>query len=950
MTTEHEVDAALEAAAEQPSAAARVQAMQRVVRMADELGQKERQVEARLELGSAMYYTPQGPHELPTYAWLLAALDGEPISDEARGRILWMSKWALTRILTTPDVPLEVMRRTYADVSRRMRNEGATPHAYALHHTFLALDVDGPDETRRWLATWRGAARDDNSDCLACEGTSLGEVLHALGDDQGAIAAARPVMDGEQQCPDQPQSALSRSLDWFMRAGDPQAAARAHVRGWRLVSGSVRDAGKAARHLIFLARAGHPSRALRLLLPRLNWLEDIPDPSDRMWFAASAAGVLEAAQADGILLDQIEGEPADQVLARLRQIADDLAVRFDARNETPYVSQRLRAATTPEPYAESVDLSEIGEVGRVSQTASVVPQAAHEPAEDRAPQDPSALATAMRVAINEMDWAEASSLRQSWLGMRDEALTADTVEWAAVSFLDRQAATHVEASPQDDFPAADDLRTHALSAADKAGHRVEQLRSEVALIVGGRPPRSGLDPADVDALRERADELVAMGEPEDAAAVWLRLAHDSAPPDQLFANGERAASLFLEAGQERWAVAARLAGARALLQVDPARADTALEEVAADARRLGCVDVMADAVLTRSDGLAYAGEHEKSMNIVRTERDSLPADSPMWWPFSAALCDGLVNISDWETLHGEASNLLAMAAEDGSRVRIAFAQRLLGLALYENGRPLEGAESLELALPVLKEANDSSYPACLWALGGALYAIGETKQSADAYAEAATAFTREERTFEATRAHSRAGGAYEEIEDYVQASAHLDVGAEFARANGDLQGFLSVRRARADVLSATDGADAGIAALDATVDEALRFQERDDVSAEIAPDVLAASVARQGVYLLANHGEWVRAADRAARASQLFVPIDPAEAALLSAQQGAYLARADRPAEAEPILRAALDRLREHEQDDARVSTAGSLARVLDALGRPEEADAVWSEHNPDED
>ena len=61
----------------------------------------------------------------------------------------------------------------------------------------------------------------------------------------------------------------------------------------------------------------HPDRAVDLLLPRLGWLDELHTPSARMWFAATAAHVLDRADVVGLAPADVDWVVPHQANARI---------------------------------------------------------------------------------------------------------------------------------------------------------------------------------------------------------------------------------------------------------------------------------------------------------------------------------------------------------------------------------------------------------------------------------------------------------------------------------------------------------------------------------------------------------------------------------------------------------------------------------------------------------
>ena len=62
-------------------------------------------------------------------------------------------------------------------------------------------------------------SRDWLSDCRACEINDAADYLRYLGDDEAAVAAAAPVLDGTLRCNSEPHGTLADVLEPLVRLG-----------------------------------------------------------------------------------------------------------------------------------------------------------------------------------------------------------------------------------------------------------------------------------------------------------------------------------------------------------------------------------------------------------------------------------------------------------------------------------------------------------------------------------------------------------------------------------------------------------------------------------------------------------------------------------------------------------------------------------------------------------
>ena len=157
-----------------------------------------------------------------------------------------------------------------------------------------------------------------------------------------------------------------------------------------------------------------------------------------MWFAATAAFVLEVADAMGFAPAEVGGRPCREVAAGLREGALDLAGAFDARYRSTVTSTALAAAHDPGLVADRPTLPPTrlprptgsgwgGGTPGVEPTTGVLERAA-----------------LVRAGLATVD-ADLEAHLRAWVRDRESlAAPATATEWAAVSLLDRTAAQDVD--------------------------------------------------------------------------------------------------------------------------------------------------------------------------------------------------------------------------------------------------------------------------------------------------------------------------------------------------------------------------------------------------------------------------------------------------------------------------------------------------------------------------
>ena len=912
------------AADEAPIGMERVRAHEMALRLAQSNQSFAEEFVARIDLTQALYYVPDDPHTLVHFTWLRRALDPvHELEEDDRHAVLWRLKWAIDLIETLPEVPLSALVAAIDDVEEVYRAEGAALRPVYAARARLAQRLGDRDAVARELSAWLAEPRDRHSDCLACEHRGQSRLV-APDDPARALDLLAPVIDGDLTCGEEPRTSLADAALLRLHLGDVEGAVSAFRRSWHLAQDDPTAALNVGTCLRVLLRVGNTDRAIDLLLPRLGWLDDLPSPWARMWFSATAAHVLDRAAAVGLAPDDIDGRPVADVVRDLTSTSDDIAAAFDARYSSTVVSRSLAAAHDPslvptEPTLPPTRLPTTAAPtgGRRSATRAT------------ASTDVLERARALSEALLTLDPATEDHVA-AWLRDRAALLPVEAPEqWAAVGLLDRVSSVD---APGDEHRA---MLESAREASQRGGDDVGVIRCDGELAL--------LDDDGAERAREIAAHLESIGAHTEAGGLWRRLFHR--PGGGELRDLERAADAYRAAQSRERTLLCEVETAMALASTDP-------DPVAADARfsavmpRIQDVPVLRSMALDARSRIANAaGDSDSALTHLRSALEGRGLPERARIPLLLGLCEVLVEQNTYDELEEPAADLVAAATRLRDPVLLAHGQRFLGLAYVETGRPVEAAELLEAALPVLRETSPSLVGPAAWALGNALIGLGQWAPGRTAFATASTAFEAEARIMESAHAQWRAGNCAWDAGDLTAGAVHYESAAERARETATVDLYLEALRSRAALRADTEDLIAGIADLDAAIGLAQVLADEAGVDDdEFDGEVMEPHVLRQGAHLLAKHGEVDAAVARFAAAQAL---VGAEFEVLLRAEGAMVLADHDRLAEADPVLREAITSLHALGLVDERVNAAGALARALDRDGRGEEAEQVWQRYGP---
>jgi hypothetical protein len=359
---------ALAEAKDLPDGEGKIAELERIAAHADAAGDVRLGFDVRFELIDAYNNHTERWRMLPAFGWCLAAFDRDPsMFDNWDAEMLrWYHKWAVAALRSTPRVGLAQTRSALDDLERRFREGGRSLQVVYNLRCKIADHLGDENAAREWLGRWRGATRDENSDCAGCDPSRQAELLAGWGEWAEAVRIVEPVLNGVQGCTEQPEKALVAVMVPYLRLGRHAEAAQAHVHAYRRHR-HERDAFPyLAEHLRFCALTGHFERGLDILAEHLGWLDRPYDEASAMEFAAAGALVCRLADESGLGGRTIrrpgyaDRNAADLTVpalgADLLAATQDLAGQFDARNGTSHQSGRMAAWLAERPITEPFPL------------------------------------------------------------------------------------------------------------------------------------------------------------------------------------------------------------------------------------------------------------------------------------------------------------------------------------------------------------------------------------------------------------------------------------------------------------------------------------------------------------------------------------------------------------------------------------------------------------------
>lgn len=886
--TEQQLREKLAAAEAMPFGRAQVAAVEHVLRHVDAQNFADLQFQARMLATTAYTYGGEPAKAFVTFSWCLAAHDRGEGDQRHDHELHWQFKWMVNAMTRFPEIPLDRTYGVLEDMERRYRVAGHTLNPVHQHRELVARHIGDADTAAEQYRLWCAAPRGEMSDCSGCEPTSKVNHLSWLRRDEEAVAVAMPVLDGVLNCFEQPHTILTSLLHPYLRTGRLTEAADAHRRAYRAIQANRAELSTLATHLEFCARTGNHARGLDLVERHLGWLAEPPTPWADLQFSSSAALVLrqvaEAGHGDTPVRRNSDEVPVRILWEELTDRATALARRFDERNGTTAVGDRIAAKLAAEPIVDHLPLS--------GHARHAVAQPKPETVE--LPDSPAELVALARA---ESRVGNDHVVEQVWRRF-DEVCPDPEPELLAHRLYDR-AVDLIGDHPEE----AERLLVRTAELFEQAGNDERRLAARSFLgVVWCRTGRTTEGLAEVLTCTEK---LAGVGDDRDRVAARLRLGYAyqvSGRPDDMLAAFSTAAELADRAGFADLTGDAEFWLARIHTGMGDEHRRTAIEH--------------ADRAVA-----AYA-TIEPCGNLRRTQ-------------FHAGQLHASVGELD------QAYDLLGEAAKVHDPGARALALHVQGKVALDLDRATEARDILAAALVAVGPGQHSAFLKVDFA--AASLAVERPDDAADALEEALPELTDDEE--EHDRAKFLLARAYRELDQDDQALELLDEVAGRCAAAGNHAGVGQMLAMSGDILEAlnrdeeaaeqyTRAAEAFHTAEVPVLELANRRKaamswrweyeiERaltalaaaDDVAATVPDDEPQtvwekAMLAYDGARILADAGRQADAEPRVASATAGFRSLGATvEAAVATVLHGRLLADLDRVPEADELLTAALREL-----------------------------------------
>ncbi|MGG1619674.1 hypothetical protein ACIFQM_22820 [Paenibacillus sp. NRS-1782] len=329
----------MEQAQDLPGGAAKLAILEEAARLADTSGLKELGYEVRGEIVDCAIFNGYPLKALIAFSWQLGQFDQNPDEYDEQ-ELLWTYKWILGKVCSFPNIPKTQVEDLVEDMRKRYAEYGYNERPYHYYKFRIAMDMGRLDEARQYLDTFRTIERDSMSDCEACEQSQIVRFYYLTGEDEQALAVAKPILSGRMTCAEVPHVTLSQVLLPLYRLGEADKAKDHHRKGYRLIRDDRDFLKTIAEHIEYLAVAD-PVKGIEVVERHLHIALDYESGLEQMYFYAAMVGLLQKLDASGdsrlIRLPAAlewgkEERTLTEIIAYFRPLAESAAAAFDRRN------------------------------------------------------------------------------------------------------------------------------------------------------------------------------------------------------------------------------------------------------------------------------------------------------------------------------------------------------------------------------------------------------------------------------------------------------------------------------------------------------------------------------------------------------------------------------------------------------------------------------------------
>ena len=327
--------------------------LERAVDLADAHNDLDSSFEARSRLVESASFSGRPDVAMVAFSWMIATYDAHPGRFDSC-QFLWQYKWVLGFAPEFPTIGRDQLDELYDDMNRRYKAEGSNLHAYWTLRRDNADSMGRAADGKKAHAKLMATKEDHLSNCAACVQDGSVAYLASIGDDAGALKAAKPIFKGKLTCAEVPEHTYANAVLPSIRLGKHAESLAHYKTGYRLIERNPDFLRQKGMFIVGLTLTNNIARALTLLDRHLAEALDAVSPWWRFEFFLAARLLLEKLAENGIITVPVRipkkmewptgaGKPTVAALAEWMDAQlEELATAFDTRNGNKTFAKRFR--------------------------------------------------------------------------------------------------------------------------------------------------------------------------------------------------------------------------------------------------------------------------------------------------------------------------------------------------------------------------------------------------------------------------------------------------------------------------------------------------------------------------------------------------------------------------------------------------------------------------------
>ena len=301
-----QIDSLMMQASDLPHGPTEIALIEEAISIADAHNDVHLGFATRHELIQAATFGGRPDLALVAFSWSLTQSDRDP-EQFPEGDLLWQYKWIVDNLPNFPSISRAQIDELFTDMTERFQRNGSTLHAVYQIRRDVAFDMCDTELANEYDAIFRKTKRDYLSNCAACVQNSSIRFQIYLGDDEAAIEASRPIIEGGMACGTVPQNSYALLVLPLLRLGKVKRAISHFKTGYGMIRSEADYIDAKGLYIAFLALTNNLDRANRLFIRHIKEALESPRGVARFNFLAASR----------LFLDQLTARPTSKVMFRL---------------------------------------------------------------------------------------------------------------------------------------------------------------------------------------------------------------------------------------------------------------------------------------------------------------------------------------------------------------------------------------------------------------------------------------------------------------------------------------------------------------------------------------------------------------------------------------------------------------------------------------------------------